>query len=233
MLRTAAIVAFGGCAYFQAPTALHAKARGPVSYQRDAEKSDLQIWLSKKGVMSAVGHNLVLKVHDWQSKLSMTPDGECELFVEVETKSIEVSGHWKPASEKEVSVPGINGAPVTFHAMDSWSTGQIHGTMRGKDVLDVAKYPKVLYHGKGVKGAAGLQFEGVMTLKGVEKPHGLATSLIVQPGANGAPTVVLKGETTFMQTNWGVKPVSAFFGSLQLKDEITAKWEVHFVPKEE
>jgi len=34
-----------------------------------------------------------------------------------------------------------------------------------------------------------------------------------------------------MQTNWGVKPVSAFFGSLQLKDEITAKWEVHFVPK--
>ena len=32
--------------------------------------------------------------------------------------------------------------------------------MRGKDVLDVAKYPKVTYHGKGVKGAAGMQFEG-------------------------------------------------------------------------
>eukprot|EP00668_Euglena_longa_P045784 GGOE01061464.1.p1 GENE.GGOE01061464.1~~GGOE01061464.1.p1 ORF type:complete len:233 (+),score=32.23 GGOE01061464.1:56-754(+) len=232
MIRTAFLLGCGGALYAQSST-LQAKSRwgaSPVHYERDLEKSDLKIWLSKKGVMSAVGHNLVLKVHDWQSKISITPGGECELYVEADTSSIQVWNHWKPT--KEGGVPGINGVPVTLHPMDSWSIGQIHGTMRGKDVLEIAKYPKVVYQGKGQKKGNGLQFEGAMVLKGVDKPLHLSSVITVEGDEKGRPCFVMKGETTFLQSNWGIKPLSVFMGSLQLKDEITAQWEVRFVAKE-
>lgn len=71
-----------------------------------------------------------------------------------------------------------DGWPVTGTPPDGWPAG----TMRGKDVLDVAKYPKVLYHGKGVKGAAGLQFEGTCF------PPGVFVSLRHSRASNSTPT---------------------------------------------
>jgi len=71
----------------------------------------------------------------------------------------------------------LDGWPVTGTPPDGWPAG----TMRGKDVLDVAKYPKVLYHGKGVKGAAGLQFEGTCFPLPSTAQHSGASALTPTP----------------------------------------------------
>ena len=208
-----------------------APAPATVSYQREPENSHLKIWLAKKGVMSAVGHNVVIKVHDWQSNMKIAPDGDCELEVEVDAASLAVESHWKPAKKPENGIEGIRGQKVEIHEVDNWSIGQIHGTMRSKEVLEVAKYPKVTYKGKGKKSAEGFHFEGTMNLHGTDADLALDSVITVEADKSGMPYFVMKGETIFPMTKWGIKPVSALMGALQLKDEICAKWEVHFVAK--
>uniref|UniRef100_A0A6U8P2S0 Lipid/polyisoprenoid-binding YceI-like domain-containing protein n=1 Tax=Eutreptiella gymnastica TaxID=73025 RepID=A0A6U8P2S0_9EUGL len=237
-MRKFALTAFAGCAaaygtnQYQ-PMALHAKsmwgAPSVVEYKRDLDKSNLKLWLSKKGVLSAVGHNLVLKVNDWDSKISMNSSGECELYVEVQTPSIEVDCHWVPNDKGKHD--GLDGKKVELKPMENWAIKQIHGTMRGKDILQVDKFPTVVYKGKAVKKAGALNFEGTLSLKGKDNSLACNSVITVEADMMGAPYFVMKGETKLLQSNWGIKPLSQFMGSLQLKDEITARWEVHFVAK--
>ena len=213
---------------------LHAKsfwgsAPAVVLYQREPKRSELKVWLSKKGLLSAAGHNLVIKVHDWTSHMRISPDGECELEVEVQAKSLAVEGNWKPTKKLEAAIEGIAGQKVEVREMDSWSIREIHDRMHGKAVLEVAKYPTVTYKGRGKKCDKGFHFEGTMNLKGIDGALALNSELTVEADDSGRPYFVMKGETTFPMTKWGIKPVSVLMGSLQLKDEVTAKWEVHYV----
>ncbi len=84
--------------------------------------------------------------------------------------------------------------------------------MRGKDVLEVAKFPKVIYKGKGSTKGAGLEFEGTfvstssllsngcflqgtMMLKGTEKPLSINSVITVEADNKGRPYFVMKVRT--------------------------------------
>jgi len=225
------------CGWALSPHVVHAKEgrKGWGAYQCDPARSELTVWVSKRGMLSAAGHNLVLKAREWESKLTLTPEGDARLLVVVDAASLEVANTWTP-SPKGPSV-GIDGAPVSLGTMDRWSIGQIHGSMRGKDVLDVAKFPSVIYEGVARRDAPGLTFEGHLTLKGATQPLALRSTLTPEepaPQAHKGPLrFLLKGETTFLQSRWGIPPYSVFLGSLQLKDEITVKWEVAYAMQED
>eukprot|EP00667_Euglena_gracilis_P025369 EG_transcript_29757 len=173
----------------------------PVTYECDAAHSDLKVWVSKRGLLSAAGHNLVLRAPRWRSTATLSTEGQYEVAVEVDAAGLEVWNKWDPVKEGTAgAVPGVAGAPVRVSPMDAWSIGQIHGTMRGKDVLDVAKFPTVVYRGTGLRhgGGAGLQFEGTLALKGVEKPLKLQCIITPQADDRGRPQFVMTGECTFL-----------------------------------
>jgi hypothetical protein len=67
-------------------------------------------------------------------------------------------------------------------------------------------------------GASGGAIEGTLTLNGQTQPVRLQMS---EPGSGR-----YRGTATVLQSAFGIKPYTGFFGALKLKDEVTAEFEV-------
>jgi len=67
-------------------------------------------------------------------------------------------------------------------------------------------------------GASGGAVEGTLTLNGKTQPVRLQLSA---PGEGR-----YRGSATVLQSAFGIKPYSGFFGALKLRDEVTVEFEV-------
>ena len=68
-------------------------------------------------------------------------------------------------------------------------------------------------------GASGGAIEGTVTFNGQSQPARLQIS---EPGPGR-----YRGSATVLQTSFGIKPYTGFFGALKLKDEVTVEFEVN------
>ena len=68
-------------------------------------------------------------------------------------------------------------------------------------------------------GASGGAIEGTVTFNGQSQPARLQVS---EPGPGR-----YRGSATVLQTGFGIKPYTGFFGALKLKDEVTVEFEVN------
>jgi len=68
-------------------------------------------------------------------------------------------------------------------------------------------------------GASGGAIEGTVTFNGQSQPARLQIS---EPGPGR-----YRGSATVLQTGFGIKPYTGFFGALKLKDEVTVEFEVN------
>ncbi len=98
---------------------------------------------------------------------------------------------------------------------------EIQATMTGPQVLDVAKYPDIVFSSTSVsvvkKTAGGweLTVAGKLNLHGVEKPVGLPLQFHVE-----GDQLVAKGEVFLLQTEYGITPVSVAGGSVKVKGKL-------------
>jgi len=158
---------------------------------------------SRAGLAAKVGHDLELELTRWSADITVPGDDDGGLAAATIGAELDLGSLTVRA--------GSGGArPLT----DS-DRRDIESTMR-----------KILPGGGAatfrstriIPSAAGGAIEGTLTLNGRSQPARLQV-------ANPAPGRY-RGAAPVVQSAFGIKPYSGFFGALKLRDEVTAEFEV-------
>ena len=166
----------------------------------------LLIRTARTGLGARAGHDLTLEVTRWRGSIALdtASPASSAVAVEAEVASIEVragTGGVKP----------LTGA----------DRAEIRQTMSGK-ILQAGRYPTINFQSTLVGGSPeAFWIEGDLTITGTTQPVTVHGSL-----AGGRA----RGSATVTQSSWGIKPYSAFFGALRLRDEVEVEFDVALAP---
>ncbi len=173
------------------------------------EAGRLLVRTSRTGLGAKAGHDLTIEVGTWAGEVTVDPAdaGACSARVEVEVESFEIragSGGVKP----------LTGA----------DRAEIKKTIREK-ILRTAQHPTISFRSNRVTGSAeSFTVDGDLTIAGATRPASVQGRLTADGRAQGSATVV--------QSEWGIRPYSAFFGALKLRDDVEIEFDVALTPGE-
>ena len=89
-------------------------------------------------------------------------------------------------------------------------------------ILNTAQHPTITFRSRRVDGSAGsFTCDGELTIMGVTRP-------VLVEGRVADDRVV--GGASVVQSRWGIRPYSAFFGALKLSDEVKIDFDVALTP---
>jgi polyisoprenoid-binding protein YceI len=90
------------------------------------------------------------------------------------------------------------------------------------EILNTAQHPIITFRSRRVEGsAASFTCDGELTIMGVAQP------VMVQGRVTDGRVV---GGASVVQSRWGIRPYSAFFGALKLSDEVKVDFDVVLTP---
>jgi len=170
------------------------------------ESGQLQIKTTRTGLGARAGHDLTIEVTRWQADVIVDAahPSASSVSVEVDADSLEVragSGGVKPLTDSD--------------------RAQIKTTIQQK-VLNTSRHPAITFQSKRVEGTAeSFTVDGDLTITGVTQPVTVQGRL-----ADGR----VQGWATVVQTRWGIRPYTGFFGALKLSDEVTVEFGADLSP---
>lgn len=162
----------------------------------------LLVKTGRTGLGSRAGHDLTIEVTRWRGTATIDTGGPASSSVSLtaEVDSFEVregTGGVKPLTDADRT--------------------EIKKTLREK-ILRADQYPTIDFRSTRVEGGPdAFTVTGDLTVVGTTRPVTVRGSL-GEGTARGAGTVV--------QSEYGIKPYSAFFGALKLADEVTVECDV-------
>jgi len=174
-------------------------------YKIDAAESRFTVKAFAGGFLSAFAHDHNIAIRDFT--------GEAEFTY----------GTVQPASLRMTIKAG------SLSVTDKVSTSdrqKIEGTMRD-EVLEIAKYPEIVFKSTGVTAtkAADGQYQarivGEITLHGATRPLVIPAQLEF-----GDKTLRARGMFTLRQSSFDIKPVSVAGGTIKVKDELKFSFEI-------
>jgi polyisoprenoid-binding protein YceI len=150
----------------------------------------LTVHTRKAGAAAVAGHNLLIEVGSW--KATLTLDAASALELTVDSRSFKV-------------LEGSGG----IQTLGDDDKANITQTIDD----DVLKGGAIEFRSTGIDQSDGrLRIEGDLNLLGEHRP--LTFDLTVNDDGEFA------GEATIKQSDWGIKPYSALFGTLKVADEL-------------
>ncbi|GII96135.1 YceI family protein [Sinosporangium siamense] len=174
-------------------------------YTLGPESGRLLLSTGRTGLGAKAGHDLTIEVTRWHGEASVDPAGS-SVTVEIVAESLEVregTGGVKPLTDSD--------------------RREIEKNLREK-VLDTGRHPAITFRSTRVEGTPeSFRVEGDLTMAGATQPVEVRGSL-TEDLAQGSATVV--------QSRWGIKPYSAFFGALKVADEVQVRFEGRLVAKQ-
>jgi polyisoprenoid-binding protein YceI len=176
------------------------------SYEVGPQSGRLLVRTARTGVGARAGHDLTLEVTRWWGNVAVdvASPADCAVTVEVEVESIEVregTGGLRPLTDGD--------------------RVEIGRTLRDK-ILQISRYPTITFRSTRVTGTPEEFFiDGELTITGVTEPVTVRGTL-----TDGRA----RGSATVTQSTWGIKPYSAFFGALRLRDEVEVEFDVALAP---
>jgi polyisoprenoid-binding protein YceI len=152
-----------------------------------------------------VGHDLVIEVTRWTGQIE---NGEKpKVQVRLDSRSLEVrtgTGGAKPLTEKD--------------------RADIKANL--EKVLKVDRHPEIVFTSTEVTLAGGMaSVSGDLTLAGTTRAVRFPALL-----SDAGGVLQARGTVPLAQTDWGVKPYSAFMGTLKVKDEIEVTFDLALNP---
>jgi polyisoprenoid-binding protein YceI len=167
-----------------------------------------QLWLTttRSGLGARAGHDLTIAVTRWHADvvIDTAHPSASSVSVEVDADSPEVrtgSGGLKPLTDAD--------------------RAQIKTTIQQK-VLHTDRHPAITFRSSRIEGTAdSFTVDGDLTITGVTRPvtvHGQIAAGRVQ------------GSATVVQTRWGIRPYTGFFGALKLSDEVGVEFGADLAP---
>jgi polyisoprenoid-binding protein YceI len=161
----------------------------------------LLVRTGRTGLGRRAGHDLTIEVTRWSAEAlvdAVDPAGSA-VSAEIDVASLEVregTGGVKPLTDSD--------------------RAEIGGTMR--EILDAGSHPSITFRSTKVAGAPeAFTVEGDLTIMDQTQP------VTVQAEVTGGR---LRGHAIVAQTDWGIKPYSAFFGALRLADEVRVEFDL-------
>jgi polyisoprenoid-binding protein YceI len=171
------------------------------AYRPGPESGRLLVHTSRTGLGAKAGHDLTIEVTRWHGAVTIdtaTP-ANSSVTVEVDAESLEVregTGGVKPLTDAD--------------------RAEISKTL--KQVLHTAQHPAITFRSRRVDGSAGsFTLDGDLTIMGVTRP------VTIQGRVTDGRVV---GGATVVQSRWGIRPYSAFFGALKLSDEVKIDFDI-------
>lgn len=155
--------------------------------QLNAKNVDLFVYTEREGALSAVGHDLKLRV----SSLTASVDGD-ELIVEVAADSLKVEACIVDGKEKSVSI--VDRKVIERNT--------------AKDVLEAGRHPKVTYRGRLERAGDAFVVRGELSIRGT-------TEALELPFESKGDR--WHASASLDQREWGIEPYTAFLGTLKIK----------------
>src|SRR5215207_6600085 len=173
------------------------------AYRLGPESGRLLVHTARTGLGAKAGHDLTIEVTRWHGRATVDPATPANslVAVEVDADSFEVrkgTGGVKPLSDTD--------------------RAEIHKTL--KAILHTVQHPTITFRSRRVDESAGsFTRDGELTVMGVTQP------VMVQGRVTDGRVV---GGATVVQSQWGIRPYSAFFGALKLSDEVKIDFDFDF-----
>ncbi|MDH2387371.1 YceI family protein [Streptomyces sp. HNM0663] len=174
------------------------------TYRLGPSTTRLLIKTGRAGLGRRAGHDLTIEAVRWSGKAVVAvgiPD-RSSVSLMVETGSLKVR-------------EGTGG----LKALTDADRAEIERTMTNRALLHTAEHPTITFRSTRVTGTPqSFEITGDLTIKGRTHP---AT---VHGEGNGDG--LLRGWATITQSAWGIKPYTAFLGTLRLADEVRIEFDV-------
>lgn len=188
-------------------------ASGAVHYAVDPEKSDVRFLVYKAGALAAFGHDHVVQAKDFKGDVYLASDFTASSFALT-----------LPVKSFVVDVPAARAEEGPDFAKQP-SAEAVKGTtanMLGPQVLDAEKFPEVRIQSVKLKGSLDKAEATVrITL------HGTARDLTVPVEIKqDGDALTASGSFDLSQTEFGMKPMSAVGGGLQVADVLKIKFKI-------
>ncbi len=173
-------------------------------YTLGPEQATLRVRTGKAGAASKAGHNLLIEVGSWTATLAIADDRAAT--------TLQLS-----ADSRSLNVLEGTGGMQTLGDDDKQS---IKKTIDD----DVLKGAEIQFRSGRVENGDGdtLRVTGDLTLLGTQRP--LTFDLHATDDGH------LSATATVRQTDWGIKPYSALFGTLKVVDEVQVSFEGQLPP---
>jgi len=172
-----------------------------------SDRGRLILRTSRQGLAAQAGHDLKIEVTRWSGEIILAGDPAASaLTVTLETGSLRV-------------LSGTGGVA----SLSERDKREIAHTARG--LLDADRQPEATFVSTKitVSGDGGL-IDGTLRLRGKEHPVQLDVTRLADTKYRATATVV--------QSEFGIKPYTVFFGALQLADPVTVEAEVDLSGRE-
>lgn len=176
------------------------------SYTLGPDFGQLLVKTSRTGLGARAGHDLTIEVTRWRAEITVDSAdvARSSVNVEVDADSFEVrkgTGGVKPLTDADRS--------------------EIKKTIREK-ILHTGQHPAIIFRSTRVAGTPGsFSIDGDLTITGRTQPV-IARGQLTDDRVQGSAAVV--------QSRWGIRPYTAFFGALKLSDEVTVEFSIRFTP---
>jgi len=185
--------------------ATDASTASAVRYLIDARISRLTVRVSASGMLSAFGHSPTIVIRDFAGEAQLNPGAleNASLHVTVKAASLEVTDNISDKDRREIE------------------------REMQENVLEIAKYPEIVYDCSRVTVNNSANGQYVVTLNGNltlhSETHGQSVSARV---AVTGDMLRAFGEFSLRQSDYNIKQVSAIGGGLKVKDEVRFSFDI-------
>jgi len=177
------------------------------NYSVDAARSKVEIHVYKEGVFKAFSHDHLIVAK------------EVSGAVQFDAEKIEQSTVRLQIPTRAITVIDPGESEKDRH--------DVQTTMEGDKVLDVAKFPEIIFTSSGVSAAKKTPGGWEATLSGNLKLHGVEKSISFPLRVHAeAGELRGEGEVSILQTDYGITPVKVAGGSVKVKDKLKISFDI-------
>jgi polyisoprenoid-binding protein YceI len=175
---------------------------GPGRFQFGPDNARVLLRTGRTGIGSRAGHDLTIEVTDWSAEVDIPENGPAEATVRAHL-----------ALGSLAVREGTGGAtPLTDQVRR-----EIEGNARR--TLGVDEHPSGVFESTRIAtGSNGGKISGNLTLNGTARPIDVRVETVEPDRYRGTAVVT--------QSAYGIKPYTAFFGALKVRDDVEVEIDI-------
>jgi polyisoprenoid-binding protein YceI len=179
----------------------------PVEYEIDSAASRLHVHTKKAGFLARMGHTHEIRANELGGR------------VHVDTARIDSS-----SLELVVSAGALK---VVDGGLSEKDRTTVQSNMEGRQVLEVARFPKIRFKTRAVGGkpaGAGkwsVTLDGALDLHGVQKPLSVHADVVL-----AGDLLTASGTVEVKQQDFGIKPFRAAMGAVGVADAVRVSFTI-------
>jgi len=186
-----------------------------TTYKLQVGTSEIVIKVYKGGAFKALGHNHIISTHDITGTINWNrknlQDTSFELVIPVNDFRVDDPKLRKQAGKDFFKEVGDNARKGT------------RKNMMGRKVLDAENFPQIIVTSKSIKQnkASQLNVTVELTIHGISRA--VTVPVVIKQNAE---VISVNGKFSLLQSDYGIKPLSAAFGSIVVKDRIDIRFRL-------